>query len=196
MSAMKTARTIGSTLAAIAAVVITGIAALMLVPGVLGLDRYVITGGSMSGTFERGALVFEQQVPVDELRVGDVITYLPPENPGVTELVTHRIVSIAEPVQAGGPRVLKTQGDANDSADPWDFTLAGSVQPRVEGWIPDVGWVFIALTDPIVRMLAIGVPAAAIALLFLRDLLRETRRPRPAEGVSSAGETEPVPVTP
>ncbi len=188
MSATKTARMIGGTLATIAAVIITGVAALMLVPGVLGLDRYVITGGSMSGTFERGALVLERQVPVDDLRVGDIITYLPPEGSGVTELVTHRILSITEPAQAGGPRVLKTQGDANAGADPWDFTLAGSVQPRVEGWIPEVGWVFIALTNPIVRMLAIGAPAAVIALLFLRDLLRETRRPRPAETSASAAE--------
>lgn len=196
MSATKTARTIGSTLASLAAVVITGVAALMLVPGVLGLDRYVITGGSMSGTFERGALVFEKQVPVEDLRVGDVITYLPPANSGVTELVTHRIISITEPAQAGGPRVLKTQGDANDSADPWDFTLAGSVQPRVEGWIPEIGWVFIALTNPIVRMLAIGVPAALIALLFLRDLLRETRRPRgAAEGAAPAETPDSATVT-
>ncbi|WP_164234595.1 signal peptidase I [Microbacterium hydrocarbonoxydans] len=188
MSATKTARTIGGTLATIAAVIITGVAALMLVPGVLGLDRYVITGGSMSGTFERGALVFEKQVAVEDLRVGDVITYLPPEGSGVTELVTHRITSITEPAEAGGPRVLKTQGDANASEDPWDFTLAGAVQPRVEGWIPEAGWVFIALSDPIVRMLAIGVPAAVIALLFLRDLLRETRRPRVARAAAAAAE--------
>ncbi|GAT71790.1 signal peptidase I [Microbacterium sp. HM58-2] len=139
----------------------------------------------MSGTFERGALVFEKQVAVEDLRVGDVITYLPPEGSGVTELVTHRITSITEPAEAGGPRVLKTQGDANAGEDPWDFTLAGAVQPRVEGWIPEAGWVFIALSDPIVRMLAIGVPAAVIALLFLRDLLRETRRPRVARATAA-----------
>ncbi|MFC4138053.1 MULTISPECIES: signal peptidase I [unclassified Microbacterium] len=175
MSATRMTRTIATTLVTITAVIITGLVALMLVPGLLGMDRYVITGGSMSGTFERGTLVLERQVPVSDLRVGDVITYLPPEDSGVTELVTHRIVETTEQSDAAGGRVFRTKGDANESADPWTFTLAAAQQPRVEGWIPAVGWVFIALSAPGIRMLAIGVPAALIALLYLRDLLRGLR---------------------
>ena len=190
MSAAKTFKAVGNGAVVIAAIVACVVAALMFVPGLLGFDRYVITGGSMSGTFERGSLVFETRVPVDELHVGDIITYLPPEGSGVAELVTHRIISITEPEQAGGHRVLRTQGDANDSPDPWTFTLSDAVQPRVQGWIPQVGWVFIALTNPVARTLAIGVPAAFIALLFLRDLMREFRRPRAADT------TEPSPVVP
>lgn len=172
MSAAKTFQRVGSAAITIAAIIATIIAALMFVPGLLGMDRYVITGGSMSGTFERGALVFERQVPVSELRTGDVITYLPPADSGITELVTHRIVSI-EPNPDGSPsRVFRTQGDANAGVDPWTFTLADAVQPRVVGWVPLVGWIFIALFDAMIRMLAIGVPAAFIALLFLRDLIR------------------------
>src|SRR5690349_1488914 len=176
MSAAKKAKTVGNAAITAAAIVATVIAALMVVPGLLGLDRYVITGGSMSGTFERGALVFERQVPVSDLRVGDIITYLPPSDSGLTELVTHRIVSI-EPATAlsDGP-IFRTQGDANGSADPWTFSLALDVQPRVEGWLPQVGWIFIALAEPGLRILAIGVPAAVIGLLSLRDLLRALRR--------------------
>ncbi|MFE6734738.1 signal peptidase I [Microbacterium sp. NPDC057650] len=185
MSAKKTTRTIGSALIASATAIALGFVALMLVPGLLGMDRYVITGGSMSGTFERGALVIERQVPVSDLRKGDVITYLPPKDSGVTELVTHRIVEISEKPDAAGGRVFRTKGDANASADPWTFTLAASAQPRVEGWIPAVGWVFIALSLPGIRMLAIGVPAAVIALLYLRDLLRGLRLwPRRAAAVA------------
>ena len=94
MSVVTKAKTLGNVGITVAAILALGVAALMFVPGVLGFDRYVITGGSMSGTFERGALVFERQVPVADLRVGDVITYLPPADSGVTELVTHRISSI------------------------------------------------------------------------------------------------------
>ncbi|MFE6996655.1 signal peptidase I [Microbacterium sp. NPDC057659] len=185
MSTTRTTRAIGRGLVAIGAVVAMGFVALMLVPGMLGMDRYVITGGSMSGTFERGTLVLERQVPVDDLRVGDVITYLPPTDSGVTELVTHRIVDISEKTDAAGGRVLRTKGDANASADPWTFTLAAAQQPRVEGWVPTVGWVFIALSLPGIRMLAIGVPAALIALLYLRDLLRGLRLwPRRAPAVA------------
>jgi len=176
MSTAAAKRRSGSWWIAIIVILAAGAAALMLVPGLLGLERYVITGGSMSGTFERGALVFEEQVAVDSLAVGDVITYLPPANSGVHELVTHRIVSITENPRVAGQRVLRTQGDANDSVDPWTFTLQSSLQPRVVGWVPAVGWIFIALSIPGIRMLIIGLPAAIIALLFLRDLVTGIRR--------------------
>jgi signal peptidase I len=180
MSAGKTIKLAGNAVITVAAIIATAVAALMLLPGVLGLDRYVITGGSMSGTFERGALVFERQVPVSELRVGDVITYLPPAESGLAELVTHRIISIEPSADGATSPTFQTQGDANESADPWTFQLAESVQPRVEGWLPEVGWIFIALAAPGVRMLVIGAPAAIIALLCLRDLVRglTARRPR------------------
>lgn len=178
MSAAKTFQRMGNAAVTAAAIIAMIIAALMFVPGLLGIDRYVITGGSMSGTFERGALVFEVQVPVSELRPGDVITYLPPADSGVTELVTHRILSVEPNPDGSGTRMFRTQGDANDAVDPWTFTLADSVQPKVVGWIPAVGWVFIALSDARIRMPAIGVPAAFIALLFLRDLVRATGRRR------------------
>src|SRR6478736_4484937 len=148
MSASKTLKAVGNTAVIIAAVVACVVAALMFVPGLLGYDRYVITGGSMSGTFERGSLVFERQVPVEDLNVGDVITYLPPAESGISELVTHRVISITPNPDVSGGLVFKTKGDANASADPWTFTLADTVQPRVLGWIPLVGWIFIALSAP------------------------------------------------
>lgn len=176
MSAARTVKALGNTAVVIAAVVAGVVAALMLVPGLMGYDRYVITGGSMSGTFERGSLVLERQVPVSELQPGDIITYLPPAESGISELVTHRIVSVEPNPDGTASRVFQTKGDANASIDPWTFTLADTVQPRVEGWIPVAGWVYIALSAPGIRMLAIGVPAAVIALLFLRDLVRAGRR--------------------
>ncbi|MDT0184854.1 signal peptidase I [Microbacterium sp. ARD31] len=186
MSAGKTARTAGNAIVTIVAIVGTAIAALMFVPSLFGLDRYVITGGSMSGTFERGALVFERQVPVSDLREGDIITYLPPSDSGITELVTHRIVSITASTDPHASPTFQTRGDANDSVDPWTFTLASAVQPRVDGWLPEVGWVFIALAQPGIRMLAIGVPAALIGLLFLKDLMMAWRRPdSPAAGAAA-----------
>jgi signal peptidase I len=192
MSASKTLKAVGNTAVIIAAVVACVVAALMFVPGLLGYERYVITGGSMSGTFERGSLVFERQVPVEELNVGDVITYLPPAESGISELVTHRVISITPNPDVSGGLVFKTKGDANASADPWTFTLADTVQPRVLGWIPLVGWIFIALSAPGIRTLAIGVPAAVIALLFLLDFVRGLRRDEEVFGAEDAPALVPV----
>jgi len=151
-----------------------------IVPGLLGYERYVITGGSMSGAIERGSIVFEKPVAVEDLAVGDVITYLPPRDSGVGNLVTHRITGIAP--GENGTTVFRTQGDANPDPDPWTFGLAEGTQPVVEHAVPYVGYAFVALADPQVRTIAIGGPAAVIALLALRDLvgaLRPPRTPRP-----------------
>ena len=157
-----------------------------LAPSLLGYERYVITGGSMSGTFEKGSIAFEKPVPVDQLQVGDVITYQPPADSGVSTLVTHRIVS-REPLETGGLQ-FRTQGDANADPDPWQFQLAQAKQPVVEHTVPWLGYVFVALADRDTRMLAIGLPAALIALLSLVELagaIREqiSRRRRAAAPV-------------
>jgi signal peptidase len=166
---------VGRSATNVVVVLVTLCGAAWLLPSVVGLDRYVITGGSMSGTFEKGSLAFEEQVPVEELRVGDVITYQPPADSGTSLLVTHRIVSI----QPGedGRAVLRTKGDANPAKDPWTFSLSGTSQPVVRRTVPYVGYAFIALADRQLRMLIIGVPAAVIGLLALRDLVRALRRP-------------------
>ena len=190
MSVATAIRALGKTTVIIAAVVACAVAALMFAPGLLGYDRYVITGGSMSGTFERGSLVFEKQVPVADLQVGDVITYLPPAESGIAELVTHRIVSVEASPDGSDQLVFQTKGDANENVDPWTFTLADTVQPRVEGWVPAAGWIFIALSAPGIRMLAIGIPAAIVALLFLRALVRTARRRD--ETAPAASEPEPT----
>lgn len=155
-----------------------------LAPSLFGYERYVITGGSMSGTFEKGSLAFEKRVPVDELKVGDVITYQPPADSGVPNLVTHRIISITP--DKTGMLQFHTQGDANPQPDPWKFHLVQKTQPVVQVTVPKVGWVFVALADRQIRMLAIGVPAGLIALLSLGELAsavaaaRRERRQRDA----------------
>jgi signal peptidase len=142
----------------------------MLLPAIAGFDRYVITGGSMSGTYDRGSIAYAKAVPVDELRVGDVITYEPP--PGAPDgLVTHRIVSIRE--DRRGEPVFRTKGDANASRDPWTFTLDEQVQARVEFSVPYVGYAFSALAVREVRMGLIGVPALLIALALATRMWRE-----------------------
>lgn len=141
-----------------------------LLPHVLGYERYVITGGSMSGSIEKGSIVFAEPRPVEELAVDDVITYLPPADSGVGNLVTHRIVEID--ADEAGELVFRTQGDANADVDPWTFSLVDDEQAVVTQSVPYVGYLLIALADREVRMVIIGIPAAIIALLALVELGR------------------------
>jgi signal peptidase I len=167
--------------------VIIGCAA-WIVPSAFGYSRYVITGGSMTGTYDKGSVVFEKPVAADDLRVGDVITYMPPADSGVANLVTHRILKM-QPAKGGGV-LFTTQGDNNPDPDPWHFKLLSTHQPVVEHAVPHLGWAFIALADRETRMLLVGGPAALVGLLALVELVRALRerrraaRPAPATVVS------------
>ncbi len=167
----------------VALLVTTLAAAAWLAPSFFGYERYVITGGSMSGTFEKGSVVFEKLVPVEDLEVGDVITYVPPADAGTRHLVTHRIVKMTAGEQG---TVLRTRGDANDGIDPWRFSLVADQQPVVEFAVPHVGHAMIALADRETRMLLVGVPAALVAVVAVKDLLLALRRPHPASTSGSA----------
>jgi signal peptidase len=108
-------------------------------------------------------------VPTSALKVGDVITYDPPQ--GAPGLVTHRIASID--ARPDGTRVYTTKGDANPTADPWTFTLSGRTQARAAFHLPYVGFALAALSDRRLRMLIIGVPALLVALSVLAGLWRD-----------------------
>ena len=169
---------------------ITVAALLYLLPAVLGYERYVITGGSMTGSYDKGSVVFERQVPVADLAVGDVITYLPPPDSMVTTLVTHRIheISYAE----DGAREFRTKGDANPDVDPWTFRLTADTQPVARFGVPHLGWALIALADRETRMLVVGLPAMLVALGSLVELVRTVigeRRP------TVAAEAAPTPTS-
>lgn len=156
-----------------------------LAPSLLGYERYVITGGSMSGTFEKGSIAFEKSVPVEDLEVGDVITYLPPADSGVSTLVTHRLISIRQ--LDGGQVQYRTQGDANPDPDPWSFALVDADQPVVRHTVPYAGWVLVGLADRSIRVLVIGVPAALIALASLWEIARALRPRRRTESAAPRG---------
>jgi signal peptidase len=151
----------------------------VLVPALLGYQRYVITSGSMTGTYDRGSLVFDRVVPTASLRAGDVITFRPSGHAG---LVTHRIASVRT---AGGQRVFTTKGDANRTTDAWGaIALHDARQARVAFHLPYLGYGLATLSERRVRMVVIGVPALLIALAALAGLWRDTapepRSTRPA----------------
>lgn len=170
-AARRTLRRSGRVLATLGMGAALVLAAVMLVPAALGYERYVITGDSMTGSYDRGSLVYEREVPVSELAVGDVITYQPPRARAPEGLVTHRIISIGEGRR--GEPVFRTKGDANTSADPWRFSLDGPTQARAVFEAPYVGYAFAALARREVRMFVIGAPALLIALVLVTRLWRQ-----------------------
>ncbi|MPV36244.1 signal peptidase I [Georgenia subflava] len=142
----------------LAAIVLLALGIVVL-PRVLGWAPVTILTGSMEPAIPTGSQVVLELVEGDEdaseLRVGDVITYLPyPDDP---TLVTHRIVGITQ-----GPEghVFTTRGDANDVADPWEITVE-QVRGHVRYHLPYAGYLANALDGD---QKSAGITAGAVAL--------------------------------
>jgi signal peptidase len=159
----------GKLLTALCAITLIAVVGFVLVPGLLGLQRFVITGGSMTGTIPKGAIIYSRVVPATELKVGDIITFTPP---GYGEAVTHRIIA-TEP-GPNGKTAFRTKGDFNQYPDPWNpVTLNEPQQARYVFQVPLLGYVLAALTLRPVRIAVVGIPAVLIALSILWSLWRE-----------------------
>jgi signal peptidase I len=152
-------------------VLLAGVLALCatFLPSLLfGYQRYVLVGHSMEPTIHKGSLVFDEIVPVAQLRKGDVITYIPPIT---MEPVSHRIISIARGPH--GERVFRTQGDNNPAPDLRRFTLSKPTQARVAFAIPYLGWLFILLSMQEARIFLIALPGVLLALWALYGAWRQ-----------------------
>jgi signal peptidase I len=163
---------------------------LFAVPRLAGYRTFVVIGRSMTGTISIGSLIYSDPVPVESLRVGDIITFQPPE---MDEVVTHRIVAITR--ASDGTQRISTQGDAVPNRDPWQFKPLTADLPRYVFAIPVLGYAVGLLSLPLVRMLVFALPAIIIALVVLTRLWRQsgeeaaappTDSPRPTAASPSA----------
>ena len=131
---------------------------LVVIPKLGGYETYVITGRSMTGTIDRGALIYSRPVPVAQLKAGDIITYEPPD---VGEPVTHRIIAVTTG-QDGRP-VFRTQGDNVPNPDPWKAVPTTPRVPRYVFQVPLFGYAVALLATPLVKLCLLLVPAIIVA---------------------------------
>lgn len=120
-------------------VVLSLVAVMIIIPRAGGATAYTVLTGSMRPDYPPGSLVVVRPVPLEEIQIGDVVTYqMKSGEPGV---VTHRVVSLARTL--GGEQQFILRGDANNVDD----TPVVAAQIRGELWysMPWLGYVNIAL---------------------------------------------------
>lgn len=110
-------------------------ALVIVVPAVSGATPMTILTGSMIPTYPPGTLIIVKPIDVNEVLIGDPITYQ--LHSGEPEVVTHRVVAIST---VDGGTTFTTKGDNNAVAD------ALPVQPvQIRGtvWysVPYIGYV-------------------------------------------------------
>ena len=145
-------------------------AGLAVGPHLFGYRTATMLTGSMAPGIVPGDIVVAVQEPTSEVAVGDVITYhIPVEDHRVE---THRVIEVQH--AKDGSIAVRTQGDANDGADPWTATLDSDSVWQVKAVVPYVGDAIRALRTPVVgHSLMYGVPA----ILLIWMLSSIWRRP-------------------
>lgn len=79
-----------------------------------GYSVFRVVTGSMEPTIAPGSLLISQEVPIDQIQVGDIVCFRSREANMLGKSITHRVISVFE---NGGQICLETRGDANPVAD-------------------------------------------------------------------------------
>lgn len=138
----------------------------------LGMYRTLtVLSASMKPTFSPGDVVIVRPEPIEQLRVGQVISYAVPV--GAHQVETHRVVAILRGQGTTSP-VIQTKGDNNTVVDPWQAQLHGSTVWRLEAVVPKVGYAINVMRGRAFHLFSVVLIPVLLALMFLARIWRRT----------------------
>lgn len=164
----KTIKKILNVISTILVAIVVVLALLLVGARFIGLNVYSVLSGSMEPTYHVGSLIYVKDVDTDELKAGDVITYMLDED----TIVTHRIVDVIP--DETDPSIIRfqTKGDANDSVDGSLVHYKNVIGTPVFS-IPKLGYLANYIQKPPGRYIAISAGAIILLLVFLPDLFSD-----------------------
>ncbi len=102
---------------------------------VAGFRIFTVVTESMKPVYNVGDAILVKQIDIENLHVGDDITYIGTVDSFKDRIVTHRIISIEKSENPEkGKYVIQTQGIANDKPDPKinETQIYGKVQYKIK----------------------------------------------------------------
>ena len=159
---MDNLKKVGSIISTVLVVMVALIAVFLMGSRLLGYQVYTVLSGSMEPAYSPGDLLYVQKVNVQDIKVGDPITFVLNDN---LVVATHRVVEIDAANQH-----FYTKGDANETKDvePVHYKNVLGV-PRFA--IPGLGYVSNWIQKPPGTYITIAGCAVLIILAFLPDML-------------------------
>lgn len=115
-------------------------------PDFFGYKSFVIVSGSMEPTIKKGDAILVKEVPEEEIKTNDIISF----TQGETN-VTHRIIEI---VEENGIKKYKTKGDNNNTEDK-EKILYEQIEGKYQFKISQFGIVTEILKSKITLMILI-----------------------------------------
>jgi signal peptidase len=157
----------------------------VVVPKMAGAMPLTVLTSSMEPGLPPGTLLVVKPVAIDDIKVGDVITYQ--IHSGVPGVISHRVTGITLGPDAARSFVLK--GDNNTTADAAPV-IGAQVQGRLWYSVPYLGYVNTLVTGTdrewIVR--GCGVLLLGYALILIVRGLLPQRRESPRSGSQHRGD--------
>lgn len=123
-----------------------------------------VFSGSMEPELKVGSVVVTRPVEVGEIKVGDIITFYSPLDERPT---SHRVVAVEE----GSAFHFRTDGDANEDADPF-IVPAQNVVGKVWFHLPLLGYVSQFVKTPLGLLVTICIPGFILIGMEARNIWR------------------------
>lgn len=118
-------------------------------PDFFGYKSFVIMSGSMEPTIKKGDAILVKEVPEEEIRINDIISFTIQNKTNVT----HRVIGIAE---ENGKRKYTTKGDNNNTEDKERITYE-QIDGKYQFKISQFGIVINLLKSKITLMILVGI---------------------------------------
>lgn len=134
--------------------------ALVWAPNLFEYRPLVVLTGSMEPTIKTGSVLYYKDVPEEELKVGDAITFSVNN-----QVVSHRIVSIEN-------GLYETKGDANASPDAMKISYNNILGKDADISIPYVGYYVKFIGEHIYLLIVVVVILISEFLLGNRKLVK------------------------
>lgn len=164
-------------------VIVAGLAVVLIViPKATGSTPLTVLTQSMEPTLPPGTLLVVRPTPLEDIRIGDVVTYQIVS--GQPAVISHRVVAVES--SSDGARTFVLKGDNNAEPDSSPVTAA---QVRGVVWysIPEVGYVNQLVNGsrgwliPVVAGILLAYSAAMITI-GVTSAVRRRRRSRGGRG--------------
>jgi signal peptidase len=127
-----------------------------------GYRAYIVKSDSMAATdFDAGSLIMVRETPVNDLKEGDIISFISQDRDSFGQTITHKIRSVTEDAQ--GNLAFVTYGTTTN-VDDATLVTAPYVLGKYEFAIPHLGTFFNFLKTPQGYIVCIFIPFMLLIL--------------------------------
>lgn len=133
--------------------------ALICIPYVFKYKPLVVLTGSMEPKFKVGSIIYYKNVPIEEIKVGDAITFKMGDS-----LVSHRVYSISD-------GLYETKGDANNTVDATRIKPSDILGKDANFCIPYLGYFVKYINDNMYILIVIAL--ILVSEFLLSNIVKE-----------------------